>query len=430
MARRLERRFFRTGIGAVVLIAMIVVTLWAVFRALKPLPSRDLTLATGPAGSTYAGVGERYKEILARSGVRLKLVTTNGAVDNAKLLLDSRAGVAAGFVQAGTIKEKDARHLASLGTVFYEAVWLFCHCSEPPSPSAHTTWRLSIGPQGSADRPLALKLLELNGLEPHNLQLYSYAPEQAAAALRADKLDAIALLTGWESTVVQELARSRDVTLFSFRRANAYIALNPTLSKLVLPQGVADLGANLPPTDVTLIASKASLAVRDDLHPALQYLLLQAAIEVHSRPGMFQRSNEFPAPEEIDLPLSPQARALYKSGPTFLQRSLPFWLAELVQRLLVLIVPLIGIVYPLWSMAPRLYNWQMQRRLSKMYRELRRIEYELRAASPDRVTALIARLEELDRRALSLHVPSSFSDRAYNLHAHIHEAWERAPDRR
>jgi hypothetical protein len=188
---------------------------------------------------------------------------------------------------------------------------------------------------------------------------------------------------------------------------------------------VADLAANRPPTDVTLIVSKASLAVRGDLHPALQYLLLQAAMEVHSRPSMFHRAGEFPAPEEIDLPLSRQARELYKSGPNFLQRSLPFWLAELVQRLLVLIVPLVGIVYPLWSLAPRLYNWQMERRLAKMYRELRRIEYQFRAASPDDAAPLIAQLEELDRRALNLRVPTAFIDRAYALHAHIFIARER-----
>jgi TRAP-type uncharacterized transport system substrate-binding protein len=430
MFSRLQRHFFRTGIGVAVLIAIILVLLWAVFKALKPLPGRNLTLATGPPGSTYASVGERYREILARTGVRLKLVSTNGAVDNARLLRDPSAGVSAGFVQAGTIKEEDSPHLASLGAVFYEAVWLFCRCNKPPSPSDLVRWRLSIGPIGSADRPLALKLLGLNGFELRELQLYAYSPEQAAVALRAGQLDGVVLLTGWDSKVVQDLARAPEITLLGFPRANAYVALNPQLNKLVLPQGVADLAANRPPADVTLIASKASLAVRDDLHPALQYLLMQAALEVHSRPGMFNHAGEFPAPEEIDLPLSPQARALYKSGPTFLQRSLPFWLAELVQRLLVLIVPIVGIIYPLWSLAPRLYNWQMQRRLSKMYRELRRIENQLHAASPERVEALITQLEELDRRALSLNVPSTFSDRAYGLHAHIHAARERAPVRR
>lgn len=430
MLPRLQRHFFRTGLGAGVLITIVLVTLWALFKALQPLPRRNLSLATGPPGSTYATVGERYREILARNGVRLKLIATNGAIDNVRLLRDARSGVSAGFVQSGTVEEHDSRSLASLGTVFYEAVWLFCRCSRPPSPSEKVPWRLSIGPPGSADRPLALKLLQLNGFEPQQLQLYPYGPEQAEAALQAGKLDGVVLLSGWDSPVVQDLARSPEITLVGFPRANAYVALNPALNKLILPEGVADLANNRPPADVTLIASKASLAVRDDLHPALQYLLLQAAIEVHSRPGMFHRADEFPAPEEIDLPMSPQARALYKSGPNFLQRSLPFWLAELVQRLLVLIVPVVGIVYPLWSLAPRLYNWQMQRRLSKMYRELRHIEYELSEASPERVASLIAQLDELDRRALKLHVPSTYSHRAYGLHAHIHEARARAPTRR
>ena len=114
----------------------------------------------------------------------------------------------------------------------------------------------------------------------------------------------------------------------SFKRADAYVALDPKFSKLILPQGVADLAANRPPADVALIASKASLVVRQDLHAALQYLLLRAAIEVHAQHGIFQRADEFPAPEAIDLPVSADARHVYKSGPSILQRTLPFWLAS------------------------------------------------------------------------------------------------------
>jgi uncharacterized protein len=185
MLPRLERRFFHTGVGFVVLIAMVIVSLWAVLEALKPLPGRNLTLATGPAGSTYASVGERYKEILSRHGVQLKLLDTNGALDNVRLLIDPRSGVGAGFIQAGTINEKDAHQLASLGTVFYEAVWLFCRCSKPPTPAEHAGWRLSTGSQGSADRPLVLQLLALNGIDSRQLHLYAYRPEQAALALRS-----------------------------------------------------------------------------------------------------------------------------------------------------------------------------------------------------------------------------------------------------
>jgi hypothetical protein len=172
---------------------------------------------------------------------------------------------------------------------------------------------------------------------------------------------------------------------------------------LVLPEGVVDLSANRPPADVPLIASKASLVVRDDLHPALQYLLLHAALEAHAGPGIFQRAGEFPAPEVIDLPLSEEARHMYKSGPSILQRTLPFWLAELVQRLLIILLPVAGILYPLWSLLPKAYRWQMQRRIYRLYGELRLLENDLAdCTDPDERARLLARIEDLDRRVLRL----------------------------
>jgi TRAP-type uncharacterized transport system substrate-binding protein len=402
------------------------VLLWTLFATLRPLPGRDLAMATGPAGSTYAQTGERYRQILARDGVRLRLVPTNGAIDNLRLLEDPHSGVAAGFVQAGTLAEKDARDLVSLGTVFYQEAWLFCRCPDPvPPPRQWSGWRISIGPVGSASRPLALRLFELNGIDAQQLHVFGYLPQQAAQALLAGQLDAALIVTGWDSSAVQTLARAPAIQLLGFPRADAYVALFPVLNKLVLPAGVADLAANRPPRDTPLIASKASLAVRSDLHPALQFLLLRTATEVHSRPGMFQRAGEFPAAEEIDLPLSKEARNFYRSGPTFLQRSLPFWLAEFVQRMLVLIIPIAGIVYPLWSLAPKLYYWERRRRLYPMYRELKLIERELRAGASGRREAILSRLDDLDRRARELAMPGPLNESTYALRYNIQLLRER-----
>jgi hypothetical protein len=358
--------------------------------------------------------------------VKLILVPTNGAVDNVRLLRDAHSGVDVGFVQAGSTAEGASQELQSLGTVFYEAVWFFCRCPSSQPLHAGPGWRVSIGPPGSADRPLALKLLALNGVDPRHLQVLGYPPEQARRALLAQELDAAFILSGWDSDVVQDLARQPDISLRSFARADAYVALEPTLNKLTLPQGVADLATNRPAEDTALIASKASLAVRKDVHPALQYLLVKAAMEVHSRPGMFHRSGEFPSAEEIDLPLSDEARQIYRSGPSFLQRSLPFWLAVLVQRLLILVLPLAGIIYPLWSLLPRLYNWQMQSRVNRMFGELKALERELRAAPADARSAMIARLDVLDRRAIDLKIPAAFTERTFSLRAYIRALRERA----
>jgi len=403
------------------------VLLSALIAALRPLPDRDIAIATGPAGSAYVQVAERYREVLARDGVRLRLVPTNGAVENLEHLRDPRAGIGAGFVQAGTTSEQESPDLVSLGTVFYEPLWVFCGCPTLAEflrdmPNA----RMSIDPLGSATRPLALKLLTLNGIDAQNLRLLDYPPAEAARRLIAGEIDSTWILSGWDSPAVQQLLLAPGIELIGFNRANAYVALYPKLSRLVLPAGVADLAANRPPEDVSLIAPKASLVVRRDLHPALQYLLLRTAIEVHARPGIFQRANEFPAPEVIDLPLSSQARQMYKSGPSILQRTLPFWLAELVQRLLIIILPVAGILYPLWSLLPRAYRWQMQRRIYRVYGELRLIERTLRRSTdPEERARMIARIEELESRALEVKVPRSFGEMSFNLKMHIHALSDR-----
>ena len=385
-------------------------------------------MATGPADSTYGLAGERYRQILARDGVRLHLVPTNGAMDNIRLLNDRRSGIEAGFVQAGTVTERDTQGLVSLGTLFYQEAWLFCHCPDPvPPPKQWSGWRVSIGPIGSASHSLALKLFTLNGVDTEQLQLFAYPLEKTAQALRTGQLDAALIVTGWDSPVVQSLARAPDIQLLGFARADAYVALYPVLSKLVLPRGVADLAANRPPQDTPLIASKASLAVRGDVHPALQFLLLRAAAEVHSRPAMFQRAGEFPGAEEIDVPLSNEARNFYRSGPTFLQRTLPFWLAEFVQRIMILILPIVGIVYPLWSLAPKLYFWLRRRRLYPIYHELKLIEDELRAtAAPSVRSALVARLDDLERRTREMTMPGLLKESVYRLRTNIHALRELA----
>jgi TRAP-type uncharacterized transport system substrate-binding protein len=426
--RWIDKDFARTRTGIALLTVTGGVLLLALVAALRPLPGRDIAMATGAPGSEYARVGELYREILARDGVQLRLVATNGEVDNLRLMKDRASGVEVGFVQSGAIEESDQRYLLSLGTLFYEAVWVFCRCPEGTVPlNDWRGWRVSIGPEGSATHPLALKLLALNGLDAEKLQLFAYPPEAAARALLDKQLDAAVILSGWESPVVQRLVHAPEITLLGFPRAATYVALDPELSKVVLPMGMADLGANRPAQDTPLIASKATLAVRKDVHPALQFLLLRAATEVHSRPGAFQRAGEFPAAEAIGLKLSDEAREFYRSGPTFLERTLPFWLAEFMQRLLILILPIAGIIYPLWSLAPKVYYWLMRRRLSPMYRELRLIERGLRSSARDAETQkkLVSRLDELERRARDLPMPGLLSESTYNLWAYIQEVRER-----
>jgi TRAP-type uncharacterized transport system substrate-binding protein len=403
--------------GAVALLAAAV----GVVVISRPLPPQTLAMATGPKGSAYAEVGSRYREVLAHAGIDLRLVATAGALENLARLRDPSSGVSAGFVQAGSAAAHDAPHLVSLGTVFYEPLWVFCRGLPRGGGLAWLAGkRVSIGPEGSGTRALALRLLALNGLGPGALELLPLTPEQAGEKLARREIDAAAMLTSWDSRVVQQLLVTADVALASFPRADAYLALDPSLNKLVLPAGVADLGRNIPPMDEVLLAPKASLLVRRDLHPALQYLLLEAATQIHGGPGMFHKAGQFPAPEAIDLPLADNARHFYKAGRPWLQRHLPFWLAVLAERGLVLLIPVVGLLLPLMRILPPLYDWAMRRQIFKLYGELKILEAEIdRGSTGQDREGLMVRLAALEGRANRLRVPRPFAQSLYILKQHI-----------
>jgi hypothetical protein len=233
------------------------------------------------------------------------------------------------------------------------------------------------------------------------------------------EIDAAAMATTWDTDAVRRLLASSEVNLLGSPRADAYVALYPYLTKLVAPQGVGNLATNRPPADVNLVASEASLIVRKDLHPAIKSLLLEAATAVHSAGGLFQKPGEFPAPEPGDLPISKDARQFYRSGPPFLQRYLPYGWAVLVSRILLLLIPIVGVAYPLLRSAPTLYGWNMRRRIFRLYGELKLIEIEHEAHGGQASDELRSRLQRLEDRANHLYVPFAFASFLYQLRYHI-----------
>jgi hypothetical protein len=233
------------------------------------------------------------------------------------------------------------------------------------------------------------------------------------------------MVASWDTPIVRQLLASSDVVLPGFPRADAYVALYPYLTKLILPAGVGNMATNRPPTDVNLLAPKASLLVRRELHPAIQYLLLDAAQEVHSAPGIFQKAGQFPAEEQVDVPLTKDAHQFYKSGRPFLQRYMPFWLAVLAGRLLVLLIPVVGVAYPLLRVVPALYGWSMRRRVFRLYGELKFIETEVERGREGAAKDLLARLDRLEERANHLRVPDAFAHFLYTLRDHIDLVRER-----
>ena len=399
---------------------LIVIFLGAGALVVETLPPRTIVMATGAEGGANHELGIRYREILAQAGVTLQLRPTVGGLENLALLRDPQSGVSVGFIQGGTTNKKKSPNIDSLGTVFYEPLWLFYRSEIGAGIQALRGRRMSIGPVGSGTRTLALELVKRLKLADSLGDLSDFTPQVAVEKLVAGDIELAFIVTAWDSPTVQRLMTAKGIELASFPRADAFVALYPFLNKLVLPAGVGDLAMNRPPADVTLLAAKASLAVRADLHPAIQYLLLKAAVQIHSKPGIFQKAAQFPAAEAIDLPLSDEAHSFYKTGRPFLQEHLPFWIATIVERALFVFVPLAAVLFPLFRFLPQIYDWIMRSRIMRLYDEMRSIESEVQAHGQGHDTdALIAKLDQLEERANALQLPRFYAIMLYTLRAHI-----------
>jgi len=407
-------------ITLIALVALTGVLTWLTFVVFRPTPPRSVTMAIDPEGSFNAIAAKRYSELLRRDGIDLKLVPTAGAVESVARLQDPRSGVSIAIIPSGVTDEQKSPDLISLGTLYYEPLWGFSRGRAVRRHEDLAGLRISIGPEGSGSHLLATEFLARVGIiNRTSATLLSLSAEDSAAKLQSGEVDAAILLDAWETPVVHQLLTAKDVSLDGVPRADAFVALYPFLHKLTLPAGVADMKENRPPNDVVLLATKASLVVRRDLHPAIQYRLLEAASRAHSAAGLFHAAGQFPAPEVIDLPLGTHAREFYKTGPPFLQRHLPFWLAVLAQQLLVLLIPVLGVVYPLLRFSPAIYSWLQHRRVYRLYSELMVLEGEMASSPAHHTDKYMERLNQLEERASRLSLPMAFQPLLYALRLHV-----------
>ena len=394
------------------------------YQFVEPAPPKKIVMTTGGEQGASYRFAQRYAAILAKNGIELEVRTSAGSVENLERLKSGEAQI--GFVQGGVVPPKDdpdaddESGLLSLGSVFYEPVWVFYRDDKDLTRLTELRGkRIAIGQEGSGIRQLARQLLEANDIQPGE-HLVPLAGLVAAEELQQGRIDAAFIIAAESAPVVQVLIRSPGIKLMSFAQDRAYQRRFPFLTKLTFPRGVADLVRDYPPDDIKVLAPTANLIVRDDLHPALQTLLLQAASEIHGKSGFFQDAGEFPAYMDPMLPLSPEAARYFKSGAPFLQRYLPFWLAVLADRLIVLLVPVFALLIPLLRVAPAIYSWRVRSKVFRCYGELRFLEDDLKNHfDPARLSEYRDRLDALDEEASELHVPLAFTDLVYTLREHV-----------
>jgi hypothetical protein len=422
--------------GPFVLLTLLL--LFGAYWLLDPDPPRRVVMATGTPRGAYAEFGAMYAKLLANEGIKVELRNTQGTVENLALLRDPKSGVDIAFVQGGVDGPQptdDALNadLMSLGSLFHEPVWLFYREDAAlrllKSPTLSNVaqlpgWRVNSGTEGSGVQTLVDQLLEANALDPKALTLLKDETTPAVVAFLEGRIDAIVFVSAPESLMVQMLLRTPGVGLFHFVHAEAYSRRFSYLSPVVLPRGIVDMAQDRPPQDVHLIAPTAMMVAREGTHPALVQLLVQTAVQVHGGSGWFQRKGDFPNTRNSAIPVSGEAARFYRDGLPWLRRYLPFWLANLIDRMGVALISIIAVLIPLSRVVPPLYTFRIRSRVFRWYGQLRAIE---EAAGKRPVQELHDDLDAIENKVGRIHVPLSYADELYALRSHIEMVRSRLP---
>lgn len=400
-------------IGAAFLIA---------YRFVRPAPPGSFVISTGNEAGAYHLFAQRYRDLLAQEKIEVELRPSTGSIENLQRLTDDESGVDVALMQGGVAATGQEYRLVSLGALYYEPLWIFYRDDRPLTLLGQLAGkRIAAGPEGSGTRVLVGHVLQAgNALRP-GVPLSQLTGTAAAAALIAGRLDAALFVAAPDAPVVQKLLKTPGIRLMSLSHAEALARRFNYLSPITLPRGMIDLGADIPPGNVRMVAATTHLVAREDFHPALVSVLLQAATRVHGGAGVFRKAGEFPAIREGDFPVSEDAQRFFKSGPPFLQRYMPFWIANLFERMLVLIVPLIAVLIPVMRIMPAFYDWRIKRKIFRWYGELKTVEVEARR-NPDTAgdaAQLLARLDEIEDGVGSTQVPLTYWDHVYTLRSHI-----------
>jgi hypothetical protein len=409
------------AIAIAVLVASVLIVIVAVLFFIRSAPPTHLTITTGPDGSVFRKNAEKYAAVLQKYGVKVTILSSEGSLENLSRLLDPHSHVDVGFVQGGITPDKPAR-LVSLGSISYQPILLFYRGKPQELLSGFAGKRVAIGPPGSGVRNYALQLLALHDIKVGGAtNLLDFEAADASKQLLAGSIDAAFIMSESASTdILHTLLRANDIQLFGFKQASAYSRKIDYINVLELPEGSIDLGLDLPPHNVTLLGPMVEIIAVNGLHPALSDLLLEAAVEVHSHPGTYQKRGEFPTPLEHAIPLSEDATRYYQSGKSFLYRYMPFWLASLVTRITVSFLPMLVILIPALRMIPMAFRWRIQTLIRARYRELLRVEQDyLRHQSDDQLEQLRADFRRTEDTVNRMKVPASFADQFYGLRGHV-----------
>jgi TRAP transporter TAXI family solute receptor len=406
-------------------IVLVTIAIGAAWWIVDPAPPKHVAMATGQENSAYDAFGKQYAQALAKDDIRVTLQPSLGSQDNLQRLMAGQVDIA--FVQSGSAGAAQAKAagLESLGSLFTEPVWLFLREAVPVTQLTELKGlRINLGPQGTGVPKLFEQVLDVNGVALGELKISALENTPATMALLDGSIDGLVFSSAPEAPLIQMLLQTPGIKLFNFAQAEAYTRRLPFLSHVVLPRGIVDLGRDIPSQDYQLIAPTATLVAREDVHPALIELFVQAASNIHGGTGWFQQQGQFPTPRYTEIPVAPGAAKFYRDGPPLMQRYMRFWLANLFERMGVILVALAALIIPLSKIVPPLYVWRIRSRVYRWYGQLRAVEQQLAQAGEGAARAqlcdkLLKRLDEIEAGVNQMSIPLAFADSLYGLRNHI-----------
>jgi hypothetical protein len=402
---------------------LVLVTLLA-FRLIRPAPPDSIRFVGGDPGGSLHRTATRYKEFIEKKyRVKVEISPSEGSVDTLKQLLDPKVPVDVGFVQGGLVEDIEVNNLVSLGSMLAQPMMVYYRGQETIDTLVQFKGkRIAVGPERSGTQALTMVLLKASNVDGTNTTLKPLEAADAVEALLAGTVDG-AFFTGDTATgtMHRKLRESPEIRLMNFRQAEAYRRRFDFLARLTLPEGGRDFAKNWPPQPTDLIGPIVELVARDDLHPALSDLLVDAASHIHKDQAMFREANQYPQAIERDFPLSEDAIRYYKQGGKFFYKHLPsFWIASILDRLWVLLLPLLMIIVPATKVLPALYRWRVRSRIYRWYGALMAIEREVhKNPTPEARDKIYQRINEIQLAVDTLKTPVSFADQLYVLRAHV-----------
>lgn len=413
--KRSYKDFFTTFGSAILLV---IAGFWAAYQFVAPPPPKKIIISTGSETGTYYKLAEQYREVLAEEGIELEIISSLGSGENVQRLLDKQADIA--FVQGGTGNSGDP--LFSLGSLYYEPLWIFLSKDiDVEKITDLSGLKMAIGRDGSGTQILAKHILGLNDVNTEENQLLAISSTDAAAAIIKSDIDVAFIVAPGSSATVNQLLQNDQVKLLDMKRANTYIRLLPYLSKIIIPEGIVSLENNYPAQPIALISPTANLVIAEDFNPALIILLLRAADEIHSKANLLSVENTFPSSNYTAYPINEVAKRFYSVGPPFLMRYLPFWPAVFIDRMIVMLVPLLVLIIPLGKILPPLYQWRIRSRIYRWYKELQEVDDEIKyqELTLEQINELNLKLNMVETEVNKVKPPLSYADQVYNLLMHI-----------